>query len=311
MPKFTEYLHVERLEKDAVQGILNGECYLFPKMDGTNASLWLDEEGNLCSGSRTRQLVVDNDNAGFYSLSHDAENKEFRRIYRFLQANPNLIIYGEWMGATKFVGSIKYYNEEAKGKFFIFDVYDTETETFYSYGAYTKALLDYGLEDYIIPCLEVIHNPSVEELVEVAENHRYMLNHNDRCGEGIVIKNYDFRNRWGAYAVAKLVLDEFKQNKSKSRKKIDITAGEIEKAIIDYYITDSELSKSKSKVCVLNDAEEFDVKSGKMIGMFLNMIFNDLLDECSNWVKRFKNPTINFKMLKDITYIKGREYLGL
>ena len=37
--KFREYTHVERYGNDEVQGIEYGELYIFPKLDGTNASV--------------------------------------------------------------------------------------------------------------------------------------------------------------------------------------------------------------------------------------------------------------------------------
>jgi hypothetical protein len=45
--------------------IESGECYIFPKIDGTNVSVWLDENGELQAGSRKRHLTVDNDIAEF------------------------------------------------------------------------------------------------------------------------------------------------------------------------------------------------------------------------------------------------------
>ena len=38
MNEFKKYQHVERLGTSEVQGIENGMCYVFPKIDGTNAS---------------------------------------------------------------------------------------------------------------------------------------------------------------------------------------------------------------------------------------------------------------------------------
>jgi hypothetical protein len=72
-------MHVERLGSDEVSGILHGECHVFPKIDGTNASVWVDESGELCAGSRNRQLTLEKDNAGFYKwvLEHEKEFVNF------------------------------------------------------------------------------------------------------------------------------------------------------------------------------------------------------------------------------------------
>ena len=52
--EFRRYQHVCRLGTQDTDGILNGKCYIFPKIDGTNSSVWLDDEGNVCAGSRNR-----------------------------------------------------------------------------------------------------------------------------------------------------------------------------------------------------------------------------------------------------------------
>lgn len=96
---FREYMHVERFGNDEVQGIELGECYVFPKLDGTNASVWVDENYNIRAGSRKREITPDNDNAGFAKFAlNDA------RIIGFLSEYPGFRLYGEWLclsGDTK------------------------------------------------------------------------------------------------------------------------------------------------------------------------------------------------------------------
>ena len=43
MSEFIRYMHVEKFNTAEVEGIEIGTCYVFPKLDGTNASLWVDE----------------------------------------------------------------------------------------------------------------------------------------------------------------------------------------------------------------------------------------------------------------------------
>lgn len=64
--EFERYLSLKRFGTDEVEGIELGECYIFPKLDGTNASTWLEED-DLMAGSRNRTLgeESDKDNAGF------------------------------------------------------------------------------------------------------------------------------------------------------------------------------------------------------------------------------------------------------
>jgi hypothetical protein len=36
-------MHIEKFGNTGVEGIELGECYVFPKLDGTNSSLWFQE----------------------------------------------------------------------------------------------------------------------------------------------------------------------------------------------------------------------------------------------------------------------------
>ena len=65
--EFRKYQHIERFGTDEVDGIEFGKCYIFYKIDGTNGSVWLDNDGNLKAGSRNRELTLENDNARFYN----------------------------------------------------------------------------------------------------------------------------------------------------------------------------------------------------------------------------------------------------
>ena len=63
--KFTRYQHLERFGTTDVLNIEIGTCYVFPKIDGTNACVWMSD-GELQAGSRKRKLTLESDNAGFY-----------------------------------------------------------------------------------------------------------------------------------------------------------------------------------------------------------------------------------------------------
>ena len=41
---FTKYQHVERLGTTETDGILDGDVLVFPKIDGTNCSVWLGDD---------------------------------------------------------------------------------------------------------------------------------------------------------------------------------------------------------------------------------------------------------------------------
>jgi len=62
--KFQKYIHLEKFKTTEVENIEIGKCYIFPKIDGTNASVWIDNDC-IQTGSRNRCLSIEKDNAGF------------------------------------------------------------------------------------------------------------------------------------------------------------------------------------------------------------------------------------------------------
>lgn len=108
--EFRKYQHIERYGTEEVQGIENGTCYVFPKIDGTNASVWMNNEGKICAGSRNRQLSIDKDNAGFLKSIIEDDN-----IKRYLMTNPTHRLYGEWLVPH----SLKTYRDDVWGGSFI------------------------------------------------------------------------------------------------------------------------------------------------------------------------------------------------
>ena len=83
-----------------------------------------------------------------------------------------------------------------------------------------------------------------------------------------------------------------------------------EQEIVDFYMTDAELSKTVAKVCARCSADEFDPQSRKMMGMLTSMCWRDLLEECPNWVKRFKNPKVDFARLSGLCASRVKGYVG-
>ncbi len=160
MNEFLKYQHIERLGSDEVEGILEGRCYVFPKIDGTNASVWMEDDGLPHAGSRNRELSLGNDNAGFCRWVKD-NWKEFMPL---LAAHPRYRVYGEWLVPH----TLRTYREEAWRKFYIFDVYDQETEAYLPYERYADLCAHYLLPFPVIAPLEIVENATLEHLHKVA-----------------------------------------------------------------------------------------------------------------------------------------------
>lgn len=309
MANYKSFIHVERLDdtKIDVATFLHGKVYCFSKLDGTNAVAWADESGNIHCGSRKREVTVDHDNANFMNwFSTDASTEKLRN---FLIQNPNLIVYGEWLNGVdgaKQAGSIKQYLTPG---FWVIGMFDTDAGNYVYYDIYAT-LLD-GIYDQIDRPVAILNNPSTEDIVALLVDNHFNLP-NDVNGEGIVCWNYDFRDQFGHFQVAKIVAKEFHEMKGQSQKiKIPQVREGLEQNIVDAFISSADCEKCKQKVMIMFNLDSWD-NSGKNIGTFLNLLYNDLIEEeMLSIVKRFKNPVIDFAILKAACFTKGRTYLGL
>lgn len=286
MAQFFKYQHIERLGTDETEGLLIGNCFIFPKIDGTNSSVWLGDTGELCAGSRNRILSLDNDNAGFYAYIRSQQN-----IIDFLNMHPSFRLYGEWLVPH----SLKTYEDKAWRNFYIFDVYDDVTNQYVHYDIYKDMFNEFGI-DYI-PAICEIRNPSEDTLYQLLEKNTFLIKDGQGTGEGIVIKRYDYVNKYGRTTWAKIVKNEFKALHSKHQTTIINNKITIEDKIVNKYITDALVEKEYSKI-----VNERGGWKPQYIPQLLNTVFYCLVKEDAwNFVKDFKNPTINFNTLQILT----------
>lgn len=88
---------------------LSRECTITEKIDGTNACIYIGEDGQFLTGSRTRWITPEDDNFGFSKWAH--ENKD-----DLMRLGPGRH-FGEWWGC----GIQRKYGLDAK-KFSLFNV---------------------------------------------------------------------------------------------------------------------------------------------------------------------------------------------
>lgn len=309
MATFKPFLHVERLDetKIDVANFLKGTIYCFSKLDGTNAVAWADENGVIHCGSRTRELAVDHDNARFMNwFTTDSSTEQLRD---FLIQNPNLIVYGEWLNGvdgSKQAGTIKQYLDPG---FWVIGMFDIDAGNYLYYDVYAM-LLD-GVYDKIDRPLVVFTNPTKEDIVNLLSDNHFNLPQ-DVSGEGVVCWNYDYRDKWDHFQVGKIVAAEYLERKGTSQKvKIPQIREGLEHDIVEAFVSSADCEKCKQKIIIAENLEEWQ-NTGKYIGMFLGMLYTDLItEEMLSIVRRFKNPKIDFAVLKNECFIKGRKYLGL
>jgi len=275
--EFQKYQHLERVGTISTNGIEQGMCYIFPKIDGTNSQLWFND--GLQAGSRNGHLSLDNDNAGFYEWALKQTH-----FIEFFSKYPHLRLYGEWLVPH----TLKTYDKSAWRNFYVFDVMNGEN--YIEFEEYKNILDEFNIE-YIPPICKVM-NPSYDRLISQLEKNGYLIEDGKGTGEGIVIKNYDYKNKFGKIVWAKMVKNEFKASHAKCNVTEIKENKIIEEEIVNRYVTSVLIEKEFAKI---NNDEGW---SSKHIPRLLNTVYYCLITEESwNFIKEFKNPTIDYKRL--------------
>jgi hypothetical protein len=288
---FLKYQHLERYGNTEVEGIEVGTCYVFPKLDGTNGSVWW-ADGALRCGSRNRELTLDNDNAGF--LNAMVVDKA---ITSFFDHTKNLILYGEWLVPH----TLKTYNDDAWRKFYVFDVFDRKKERLLSYDEYSEGLVAAGIN--VIAPIAIIKNGSIDHFTECLSKAHYLVKDGEGSGEGVVIKNYDYQNKYGRQTWAKLVTNEFKAKHHTEMGAPVVGCEIVEEKIAAKYVTQALVDKVHAKI-----VNEMGGWSSKYIPRLINTVWYDVVtEETWNFVKEFKNPKVDFKVLSHYVTAKIKE----
>jgi hypothetical protein len=246
-------------------------------------------------------LTEDKDNAGFRNYVFSNEN-----IIKCVRET-GLRLYGEWLVPH----SLKTYRDNAWRHFYIFDVMEEledGSERYLPYEEYRIIMDRYGL-DYILPLCS-IRNATYDSYINQLEKNVFLIQDGKGYGEGVVIKNYDYKNKFGHIKWAKIVTSEFKEKHAHEMGHTDkpiLGKSMVEETIINKYVTSALCEKVKAKI--IEDNKEWN---SKYIPMLLNMVYYDLVNEdCWHFIKENKFPTVNFKTLQSLCYSKTKTLLNI
>lgn len=290
---FLRYPHLEKYGNEEVADIEFGVTHIFPKLDGTNASVWYDNT-MVRGGSRNRQVSLENDNQGFYSYILNGD--KYGTIEEYCLTQPHHVLYGEWLVPH----TIKNYREDAWRRFWIFDVYDRTTGKFLPYEVYQPLLEQYDL-DYI-PCIKKYKNGSYENFLHEAQNNSSFLLPDGAKGEGIVIKNYDWTNKFNRVTWAKIVLNEFKDKFHATMGANLQEVGSNAQIICDLACTPHLIEKEYAKIC--NDTPW----SSRLIPRLLHTVYHSVVtEELWDSLKKINYGSVNFQELKHLCIQKVKQ----
>ncbi len=289
MSDYKSYQHIVRIGDDEVEGILDpfgGAAIITvqPKMDGTNATIWYDNE--VKTGSRRREVTIGSDNAGFAAaVSHSKEVNEFFSD----PAHQGYRIYGEWL-----VHNHVRYEEDAYAHLYVFDVID-------QFGNYVppEEWDSLGLGLVCVPTIDQFdlkHEPDPMGRLTADMERSVYRTADGGPGEGIVIKRYgDWRNRYGNVLWAKMVRDEYRSAVRVGRRAADVNGLEV--TVAEEFITRAYCEKELDKIKATDGWDE------TMIPRLLGSIWHEFVsEEMWNVLKRHKNPIIDFGRLQRAVY---------
>lgn len=261
-----------------------------PKLDGTNGTLFLGDDGLVHAGSRNRELDTFKDNQGFYNRFTKDE-----RFIEYFKKYPTRRLYGEYAKPH----SLRTYVDGIWDKFWVFDVCEEIDDDanngirYIPYDEYVDSLEEFGID--FIPIITRIVNPTYNRLVDIINHNKWMIQDGKGVGEGIVIKNYNYTNKYGRITWGKLISSEFNNgSNNKGKVKNDKSKTNVEEKIVKRYLTEFVVDKEYSKIINENP----DIEKRVLIPRLLNVCYYTLItEETWNFIKDFKNPVVDFKKI--------------
>jgi len=187
-----KYTDIVRLGHRSTVGVLNEGDYIevSEKLDGANASFKLNEDGNVDGFSRNTPVDEINTLRGYYGWIK--ENIKLELL------NPRYRYFREWL-----VSHHIQYKQEYYQKFYLFSVYDDELQEYLSDEIVENEAVRLGLNT--APILYKGQYISFEHLMSFVGKSDMAVN----FGEGIVVKNVKYRDKFGHQCFVKLVHEDF------------------------------------------------------------------------------------------------------
>lgn len=278
-----KYMDIERLKDKYAVAFKAGEhITITEKIDGANASIVVNEDGTLTACSRRNELTPQSNLQGFYEYVQklDAGIVSAALTTRY-------ILFGEWL-----VKHTIRYPEDKMKQFYVFDVYDTETEQYMPW-EFTKQIAEFiGLKT--VPLFYDGPFTSWEDIYTLVGKTEMG---GEPTGEGIVIKSQDrLDNKFsGTPEYVKIVAKEFSEvHQSKPQKEIDpekLAAKQAAEDLAATIVTSRRVEKSIQKL--IEDSiipENWDEKSLGIIAKHLpRAVYNDCVKEEPETVDKIEN----------------------
>lgn len=263
------YGKIFHIDKEESEWILNGICYIQEKIDWANLSVWM-EDWEIFVGSRTQVVWTDKIKQWFrWAVEYINNHQGIKDLFKSLSSEySNIRLYWEWLVPH----TITNYNPEAYNHFYLYDI-EINDERIDIEKVNDLAII-YNIHHPFL--FGKINSPTKADLDKFSWVSKIWPN-----GEGIVIKNPKFINKFGNFSYAKMVTEEFKEdnwvifgNNTKTDTEQDVVAR---------YLDWERVKKIMNKI----EQNEWVNIEKKHIWMILWMVRYDIITEEANNISKY------------------------
>lgn len=293
MTGYRSLIHTKHLD-ELQDEILDGVVHVFPKPNSANAYMWYDN--GIHAGHTGKELEIDDDDTDFFQYM--STSIDTLAIRDFCEMNRDCIVFGEFIDATKYCDGFGFY---------VIDVYRTAMHRYLTYDEYSSDFL-LGAYPRLVRPIAVLDYPTKEDVLDCVRDYERNLPDGDVCEE-ITIKNYDLRDKYDNYKMENVVISEVcaKKHEPHDKAKTDINA--VIPDFVKKFVTTDYMQKCKNNIENVTD-ECFDKANDKHVGMFMNLVVNDVMRK-KFWNYFSKNLcTIDLRQLRNAIQARAREFLS-
>jgi len=272
LKEIKKYTDVVRLGKSQTANVIQEGDYISitEKIDGANSSFCIDETNELGVScySRNTPLSEENRLRGFYDwvLNNIVPIKD--------RLNPNYRYYGEWLIHHRVI-----YKPEMYNNFYLFSIWDEEKQEYLP-----DEIVKLEANKLNIQTVTYFYEGkyiSFEHLMSFVGKSDKTLEPND--GEGVVVKNVNYKDRYGNQVFVKLVSEKFAEvQKQKLPKNPNVDSELIEK--IKSVLTEARVDKLIHKL--VDEGlliEDYTIENmGEILKKLGSRVFEDIMKEESD-----------------------------
>lgn len=287
-----KYQSIDRHGKRNTQETLfeGARIVVWEKIDGANAS-FKREGDTVLAFSRNNQLDEHNTLGGFFEWVQGnikAEDLKDGVIYFGEYTNPHKINYGE---NTK--------------KFFLFDVYNEITEKYEP-----LQIVKYEAERLSLNLAPIFYEGEFQSLEHIMEFVGKSQLAPDGIGEGVVIKNYSYTDRFGNQIFTKIVTKSFQETNGGKVKEFKVSKDPLTSFIEDT-VTEARVEKMLHKLVDEGKLkEDYAIEDmGTILKLLGSSVYEDVMkEEADTLAKVIKNRVGRAvpNVVKSVLFKEGR-----